>query len=976
MRYFSIFLGVLSVLILAACQDESLSDEPLTYTLDFTLDTLVLEVGERQDVALDVSDTVDLDAVVFTSSDESIVTYEAGEVIALAVGSATLTATYESVSASLEIDVEAAPVLSVFNVDLPNLFQLAETVEDALLLLPSTVEVYDQFDTVHVLPVTFDEASLSLAGEAEYFIDGTVELPDNFDEATYVFTALFSLVRDDDIVITDLDVLNLIDDIEVPEGTLEAALKALLETTISVQDSAGSRYTLDLVWDLSDYDSEAGTYVLTATIIPLDNMTLTDDTVNIEVFVLAEPDVLVAIDTTEITPLEVPNGATYAAVIDLLEPTLTIETAQGAFLTVDVQWRSDDYDANAAGAYTFTGTFELPNDVNNDPDNPFDLSVQVMVTVLEAVSQSTYTFVNNTSVIGYYEYTFASLDFAIDTLEIGEEGFDSVRLEIVYDDDRARLFEEEGVVLSSGESLASLSTLSADSALSFSLEVFFDEAGNHTFTVNLIDAMTGDLLATEAIMMQARLTDPIADAYTVGDGTEMTVSGVVTQIVTDGFYIQNEDGRGIFVFDLEGLVESKGIELNDFVFLQASTVEDRLRTWLAFIETLNVVEKGVALPEAIDITVDNLDTVFSQWGQLFNFTDLFFQETIFYDDYFLVILGDLEGDFIRLYIDGNDPEYETYRTYFNALVFGQKVSLVNVVSERNTYFTSLDQITATPLDEAALRAHIDDVYGLESIIYDSFDAPTSIRVFDKVYDLNWLSSNETVIDTTGSVFRPSVDDTEESLQIEIEITLGDVTYASLIYDVTVPIFDPEAYELLYSFDFENYDRNFTDFSYGALFDLDHGSAYFSTTQETQFPIQMIMTMDEDDQFRDSQSLRLALQGTSQLRLNNVQFSHLGKIEVALGGYAFDGSAVGYQIMLIQYDEETGEILSSALSDTVYSIPSVMTTVTHFIDYDDFEGIDETMLVGISFMFMLTRDFDSFEERAVNFDDFYVYRKPR
>ena len=80
--------------------------------------------------------------------------------------------------------------------------------------------------------------------------------------------------------------------------------------------------------------------------------------------------------------IEVELGTSEEDVIGKLAGTTTISDNFGQLYTVDLEWSIDDYNRDQAGDYTATGTFELPEGIENrEPE--LDLEVEATVSVID-----------------------------------------------------------------------------------------------------------------------------------------------------------------------------------------------------------------------------------------------------------------------------------------------------------------------------------------------------------------------------------------------------------------------------------------------------------------------------------------------------------------------------------------------------------------------------------------------------------------
>ncbi|MFW6237734.1 MAG: InlB B-repeat-containing protein, partial [Halanaerobiales bacterium] len=89
-------------------------------------------------------------------------------------------------------------------------------------------------------------------------------------------------------------------------------------------------------------------------------------------------------DITEVEDIDVDYDTAEDDVREVLAETTTITDSEGEEHTVDLDWSLDAYDGESAGDYDATGTFELPEGVEQS-DSETDLEVSAVVTVAEPV---------------------------------------------------------------------------------------------------------------------------------------------------------------------------------------------------------------------------------------------------------------------------------------------------------------------------------------------------------------------------------------------------------------------------------------------------------------------------------------------------------------------------------------------------------------------------------------------------------------
>ena len=84
----------------------------------------------------------------------------------------------------------------------------------------------------------------------------------------------------------------------------------------------------------------------------------------------------------DVDDISVPFGTPIEDALAMLEIETVMYDTQGNSYIVDLDWQAADYDGNAPGNYTATGTFDLPDGVEQT-DPPTLLQVEAIITVLE-----------------------------------------------------------------------------------------------------------------------------------------------------------------------------------------------------------------------------------------------------------------------------------------------------------------------------------------------------------------------------------------------------------------------------------------------------------------------------------------------------------------------------------------------------------------------------------------------------------------
>jgi len=240
-----------------------------------------------------------------------------------------------------------------------------------------------------------------------YNASGSFELPDGViqtDPATDLVVNATVTVKEPHI--TEIDVNSEVESISVPFATTEVDAISQLTQQITIRDAADQTYVVSLVWAIDSYDGNTpnvyaanGTFDLPTGVIQTNPAT---DLV-VSAMVTVENPYITDVDiNNEVENISVPFATTENDAIALLVQQITIKDSGDRTHLVDLLWIVDAYDSNTVGVYNATGTFELPDDVNqSDPltdEEPYittvdvnnqveDITVPFATTEIDAISQ-------------------------------------------------------------------------------------------------------------------------------------------------------------------------------------------------------------------------------------------------------------------------------------------------------------------------------------------------------------------------------------------------------------------------------------------------------------------------------------------------------------------------------------------------------------------------------------------------------------
>lgn len=145
---------------------------------------------------------------------------------------------------------------------------------------------------------------------------------------------------------------------------------------------ASNGFTLTPDWDVTTElrftPAEQGTYYMEMSLIDLDgNKIISDAEYRFIVRTIEEPVNIVRI--TPVNGITVDLGTSLSEAIGLLPHTTTIIDSKEISRTVSLAWTIENYNGDVEGAYKATGTFNLPEGINNGLG--MELKVEAMVTV-------------------------------------------------------------------------------------------------------------------------------------------------------------------------------------------------------------------------------------------------------------------------------------------------------------------------------------------------------------------------------------------------------------------------------------------------------------------------------------------------------------------------------------------------------------------------------------------------------------------
>ena len=289
----------------------------------------------------------------------------------------------------------------------------ATTEAVAINLLVDEISISDSDGFEHIVTLDWTIAAYDGVTPGEYNATGTFSLPFGVDqtnpETDLEVHAVVTVM--DPALITDIDVNNVVEDVEVPYATTEANAKAALAQQITIKDSYNQTYVVNLVWTIEDYNGlSSGNYNATGVFALPTGVYQTDPATVLEVTAIVtvlEKAIISEIDVNNnVQNVSVDYGTTENDAKAALAQQITIKDSYDATYIVSLTWSIDTYVATTPGNYNATGTFALPAGVyQTEPET--NLQVTAIVTVNEGSS------VDNLNVNTFNIYPNPANDFII-----------------------------------------------------------------------------------------------------------------------------------------------------------------------------------------------------------------------------------------------------------------------------------------------------------------------------------------------------------------------------------------------------------------------------------------------------------------------------------------------------------------------------------------------------------------------------------
>lgn len=178
--------------------------------------------------------------------------------------------------------------------------------------------------------------------------------------------------------------INPVDDLSVSYGTSEAVVLGELQPSTTIIDSFGNSHLVGLTWGIEAYDAFApGNFTATGTFSLPAGVSQSDPETPLQVTATVTVRKPFLVNIQPVSPVQVAYGTPIEDVIMVLPATTLLFTSyMPLMIPVELDWTVADYDAFTPGDYIATGTFDLPEELDQ-PATPLELKVTTIVTVMQ-----------------------------------------------------------------------------------------------------------------------------------------------------------------------------------------------------------------------------------------------------------------------------------------------------------------------------------------------------------------------------------------------------------------------------------------------------------------------------------------------------------------------------------------------------------------------------------------------------------------
>jgi hypothetical protein len=174
------------------------------------------------------------------------------------------------------------------------------------------------------------------------------------------------------------------EDISMAYGTSETIALRELQPSTTIADQFGQTYVVGLDWSIADYDGlVAGDYLATGTFSLPAGVSQSNPPTPLQVTAIVNVRKPFLVSIQPVGPIQVAFGTPIEDVIMVLPANTLLFTSYAPLeIAVELNWTIQDYDPHVPGEYTATGTFDLPEEINQAIP-PLELKVVTIVTVLQ-----------------------------------------------------------------------------------------------------------------------------------------------------------------------------------------------------------------------------------------------------------------------------------------------------------------------------------------------------------------------------------------------------------------------------------------------------------------------------------------------------------------------------------------------------------------------------------------------------------------
>ena len=247
-------------------------------------------------------------------------------------------------------------------------------------------------------------------------------------------------------------------------------------------------------------------------------------------------------------------------------------------------------------------------------------------------------------------------------------------------------------------------------------------------------------------------------ALEASDEDVVTVEGIVTVILGQAFFLQNEDA-GMYVF-LGSTATLGAIQVGDAIQFDATRTTFNQRPQLTMptnIESLTSSEDVVVLPQ---LRLADINRTLE--GQVIQTPELFVKTipSTLPSGSFSVVLSDGFSD-LTMFVEATQTERAAIFSALSAVPAGHSIQLNQVAvssfaSNVQLALGSASEIATAPASEAFLSRAIGQSVTLPSTVDANLTLPNSVTVLGQSFSVSWVTSDGNLVSSTGTVTRPAL----------------------------------------------------------------------------------------------------------------------------------------------------------------------------------------------------------------------------